>query len=57
MCIITFACFISYRVFVCIATDVYGYPNDEAADIALGMVRRWLEKNSEKVNIYYSTSK
>ena len=33
------------------ATGVYCYPNDEAAEVALSVTREWLEKHSDKVLI------
>eukprot|EP01133_Synstelium_polycarpum_P008700 gene8700-10220_t len=33
----------------CVATGVYGFPNDQACAIALQVVRSWLEKNSHRV--------
>ncbi|ODM96835.1 O-acetyl-ADP-ribose deacetylase MACROD2 [Orchesella cincta] len=36
--------------FPCIATGVYGYPRDRAANVALTTVREFLEKNSDKVD-------
>ena len=30
-----------------ISTGVYGYPKKEAAKIALGTVREWMEENSD----------
>ena len=35
--------------FCCISTGMYGYPNREAAEIALKTVRRWLVEHSAKV--------
>lgn len=31
---------------VCVSS---GYPNEPAADIALGTVKKWIEENSDKV--------
>jgi len=31
--------------FPCISTGIYGYPKDEAADIALAVVRKWLDEH------------
>jgi len=36
--------------FPCIATGIYGYPRDRAANVALTTVRKFLEENSEKVD-------
>ncbi|XP_057316638.1 uncharacterized protein LOC130657650 [Hydractinia symbiolongicarpus] len=36
--------------FPCIATGIYGYPNREAAHVALQTVREWLEKHPGKVD-------
>jgi TATA box-binding protein-associated factor RNA polymerase I subunit A len=37
--------------FPCISTGIYGYPNDDAARVAMETVRKWLEKgdNAEQV--------
>jgi O-acetyl-ADP-ribose deacetylase (regulator of RNase III) len=35
--------------FPCIATGIYGYPNEEAAHVALTVVREWLEEHRDKV--------
>uniref|UniRef100_A0A3B5LBS4 Macro domain-containing protein n=1 Tax=Xiphophorus couchianus TaxID=32473 RepID=A0A3B5LBS4_9TELE len=35
--------------FPCISTGIYGYPNEPAADIALGTVKKWIEENSDKI--------
>jgi O-acetyl-ADP-ribose deacetylase (regulator of RNase III) len=34
--------------FSCISTGVYGYPSEEAAEVALGEVRRWLEARGDR---------
>ncbi|CAL8072805.1 unnamed protein product [Orchesella dallaii] len=36
--------------FPCIATGIYGYPRDRAANVALKNVREFLEQNPEKVD-------
>eukprot|EP00088_Acartia_fossae_P022751 TRINITY_DN23873_c0_g1_i2.p1 TRINITY_DN23873_c0_g1~~TRINITY_DN23873_c0_g1_i2.p1 ORF type:complete len:239 (-),score=39.05 TRINITY_DN23873_c0_g1_i2:228-944(-) len=36
--------------FPCISTGVYGYPNDNACEVALKTTRRFLEKNHEDVD-------
>lgn len=36
--------------FCCISTGLSGYPNREAAEIALKTVRKWLLKNSDKID-------
>ena len=36
--------------FCCISTGVYGYPNRDAAHVALISIRKWLEKHGEKVD-------
>lgn len=38
--------------FCCVATGVYGFPNDHAANIALDTVRKWLETddNADKID-------
>lgn len=45
--------FSSLQAFCCIATGVYGFPNDKAANIALETVRQWLETgdNADKVSL------
>lgn len=35
--------------FPCVATGVYGYDKERGANVALGTVRRFLEKNPQKV--------
>lgn len=30
--------------FSCLSTGVYGYPSEEAADVALSVIREWLLK-------------
>ena len=39
--------------FCCISTGIYGYPNQQAAHVALWTVRMWLEMpgNASKVNL------
>ncbi|OTF83141.1 O-acetyl-ADP-ribose deacetylase MACROD2-like protein, partial [Euroglyphus maynei] len=32
--------------FPCISTGIFGYPNENAANVALETVRKWLENNS-----------
>ena len=34
--------------FSALSTGVYGYPSDEAAETAIGAVKRWLEKDEER---------
>ncbi len=41
---------------VCVCVRV-GYPNEEAAHVALKTVREWLEKNSDKVTTVSSLCK
>jgi len=36
--------------FPCIATGIYGYPNENAANVALTVTRGFLEKNKDKVD-------
>lgn len=31
--------------FPCISTGIYGYPNENAARVALGTIRKWLEED------------
>ena len=42
--------FVLLQAFPCIATGIYGYPNDAAAEVALACTRDWLESNREKVD-------
>jgi O-acetyl-ADP-ribose deacetylase (regulator of RNase III) len=35
--------------FPCIATGVYGYPNEPAAHVALDEVKHWMESHRDKV--------
>lgn len=37
--------------FPCISTGVYGYPNENAAHVALKTVRTWLEDPTNQANI------
>lgn len=48
----------SLQAFCCIATGVYGFPNDKAANIALETVRQWLEtgENAEQVSLNVTDS-
>ena len=39
------------QAFCCIATGIYGYPNEAAAEVALTVTREWLEKNADKVQL------
>ncbi len=36
--------------FCCISTGVFGYPKDEAAQVAINTVRGWLEKNAGRMD-------
>ncbi|XP_065662218.1 retinol dehydrogenase 14 isoform X6 [Hydra vulgaris] len=36
--------------FCCISTGIYGYPNKDAAHVALKYVRHWLEENYNKID-------
>ncbi|XP_055987689.1 ADP-ribose glycohydrolase MACROD1 isoform X2 [Sorex fumeus] len=36
--------------FPCISTGVFGYPNEEAADVVLSALREWLEQHKDKVD-------
>ncbi|XP_026580340.1 O-acetyl-ADP-ribose deacetylase MACROD1-like [Pseudonaja textilis] len=35
--------------FPCISTGVFGYPNDDAAEVVLNTLHNWLEDNKDKV--------
>ncbi|CAG2112982.1 unnamed protein product [Medioppia subpectinata] len=37
--------------FPCISTGVYGYPNEEAANVALKTVRQWLESSPHSIHV------
>lgn len=37
--------------FPCISTGVYGYPNENAAHVAIRTVRKFLEENESSVSI------
>ena len=39
--------------FCCISTGVFGYPNDEAAEIAVGAVRNWLLETGYDVKVVF----
>ncbi|ETE59795.1 MACRO domain-containing protein 1, partial [Ophiophagus hannah] len=34
--------------FPCISTGVFGYPNDDAAEVVLNTLHNWLEVNKDK---------
>ncbi|XP_036059471.1 ADP-ribose glycohydrolase MACROD1 isoform X1 [Onychomys torridus] len=36
--------------FPCISTGVFGYPNEEAAEVVLAALREWLEQHRDKVD-------
>ncbi|XP_040604423.1 ADP-ribose glycohydrolase MACROD1 isoform X2 [Mesocricetus auratus] len=36
--------------FPCISTGVFGYPNEEAAEVVLAALREWLEQHKDKVD-------
>ncbi|XP_047133569.1 macro domain-containing protein CT2219 isoform X3 [Hydra vulgaris] len=36
--------------FCCISTGIYGYPNKDAAHVALKYVRHWLQENYDKID-------
>ncbi|XP_021007024.1 ADP-ribose glycohydrolase MACROD1 isoform X1 [Mus caroli] len=36
--------------FPCISTGVFGYPNEEAAEVVLASLREWLEQHKDKVD-------
>jgi len=42
---------LSTIAFPCISTGIYGYPNNNAANVALESVREWLEDNEYRNNI------
>ncbi|KAG8146764.1 hypothetical protein E2320_013873 [Naja naja] len=35
--------------FPCISTGVFGYPNDDAAEVVLNTLHNWLESNKDKI--------
>jgi len=37
--------------FPCISTGIYGYPNENAAEVALKTIREWLEKEDYRENV------
>lgn len=37
--------------FPCISTGVFGYPNEEAAEVVLATLREWLEQHKDKVRV------
>ncbi|KAI8841238.1 hypothetical protein BC829DRAFT_16322 [Chytridium lagenaria] len=37
--------------FPCISTGIYGYPNDEAAHVALSTVRSWIESHIDDIDL------
>ncbi|RWS23383.1 MACRO domain-containing protein-like protein [Leptotrombidium deliense] len=37
--------------FPCVSTGVYGYPNENAAHVAIGAVRKWMDNNEYAKNI------
>ncbi|KAJ5071531.1 adp-ribose glycohydrolase macrod2 [Anaeramoeba ignava] len=37
--------------FCCISTGIFGYPNRNAAEVALQTTREWMEKNHEKIDL------
>lgn len=39
--------------FCCISTGVFGYPNDEAAEIAVGAVRNWLLETGYDIKVVF----
>lgn len=39
--------------FCCISTGVFGYPNDEAAEIAVGAVRHWLLEKGSAMKVVF----
>ena len=47
---------LSSIAFCCISTGIYGYPNEEAANVALSVTRDYLEKNKSKVSSNFSKS-
>ncbi len=40
-------------VFCCISTGVFGYPNDEAAAIAVGAVKNWLLEHGKRIRVVF----
>ena len=48
---VNFACPNStFQAFPCISTGVYGYPSTKACPVALKTVRKFIEKNPDKVS-------
>ena len=39
--------------FCCISTGVFGYPNDEAAEIAVGAIRNWLLETGYDIKVVF----
>ena len=39
--------------FCCISTGIFGYPNDEAAEIAVGAVRNWLLETGYEIKVIF----
>lgn len=39
--------------FCCISTGIFGFPNDEAAAIAVGAVKSWLLENGGKMRVVF----
>ena len=40
--------------FCCISTGVFGYPQDEAAEVALGAVREWLDAHGGPMTVVFN---
>ena len=43
---------ICMQAFPCIATGIYGYPNEDAAHIALKTTKEWLQAHKDEVCVY-----
>ena len=42
-------CHPHFQAFPCIATGIYGYPNEKAAIIALETTKEWLKEHKDEV--------
>lgn len=39
--------------FCCISTGIFGFPNDEAAAVAVGAVKQWLMENDYPIRVIF----